>query len=75
MGYSPWGCKESDKTGLARACVGTHTHTHTLTHTHINLLALLATLMQAIVLGCHMTKFDHFSFKPFSAPLVIHNKA
>ena len=28
MGYSPWGCKESDTTEQL-----THTHTHTHTHT------------------------------------------
>ena len=30
VGYSPWGCKESDTTER----VGIHTHTHTNTHTH-----------------------------------------
>ena len=30
VGYSPWGCKESDKTERL-----THTHTHTHTHTQI----------------------------------------
>ena len=29
MGYSPWGCKESDTTEHARAPTHTHTHTHT----------------------------------------------
>ena len=31
-GYSPWGCKELDRTEHIR----THTHTHTLTHTHLS---------------------------------------
>ena len=30
-GYSPWDCKELDKTELLR-----HMHTHTHTHTHIH---------------------------------------
>ena len=30
VGYSPWGCKELDKTKLL-----THTHTHTHTHTEL----------------------------------------
>ena len=35
VGYSPWGCKESDKTKSAWAHMHTHTHTHTHTpHTH-----------------------------------------
>ena len=36
MGYSPWGCKESDTTEqlstYAHAHVYAHTHTHTHTH-------------------------------------------
>ena len=32
MGYSPWGCKESDTTEWLRARVHTHTHTHTHTY-------------------------------------------
>ena len=35
VGYSPWGCKESDKTESAWVCVHTCTHTHTHpTHTY-----------------------------------------
>ena len=37
VGYSPWGCKESDTTEqlstYAHAHVYAHTHTHTHTHT------------------------------------------
>ena len=36
-GYSPWGCKEMDKTEQQRAC--THTHTHTHTHTPLTFQA------------------------------------
>ena len=30
VGYSPWGCKESDTTERLSARAHTHTHTHTL---------------------------------------------
>ena len=33
-GYSPWSCKELDKTEHAHTCTHTHTHTHIHTHTH-----------------------------------------
>ena len=32
MGYSPWGCKESDITEHAYIHIRMHTHTHTHTH-------------------------------------------
>ena len=32
-GYSPWGCKESDRT---ERLAHTHTHIHTHTHTHVH---------------------------------------
>ena len=40
MGYSPWGCKESNTTERL-----THTHTHT----HVNLLGSLVKLQDMIL--------------------------
>ena len=34
MGYSPWDCKESDRTEHVCGHARMHTHTHTHTHTH-----------------------------------------
>ena len=34
VGYSPWGCKESDMTEQLSMCTRARAHTHTHTHTH-----------------------------------------
>ena len=39
MGYSLWGCKESDTTKQLSTCAHTRTHTHPHTHTHRHLVS------------------------------------
>ena len=50
MGYSPWGCKESDTTERLSVYTHTHTHTHThtYTHTHVSLRDLTVTLFKGL---------------------------
>ena len=55
VGYSPWGCKESDKTESAWVCVHTCTHTHTHTqHTRIH----TSTQTFVLLLRCSLQILD-----------------
>ena len=45
MGYSPWGCKESDTTEQL-----THTHTHTHTHTPVDRRCFILTIVPTLSL-------------------------
>ena len=47
VGYSPWGCKESDMTECSmHTCARAHIHTHTHTHTHTHMRVCMHTRQQ-----------------------------
>ena len=66
-GYSPWGCKESDRTEThTHTHTPTHTHTHTYTHTHTVFVWRhgLCVCLQAAKQGTHPCSVAHCTIKP-----------
>ena len=60
VGYSPWGCKESDMT--ERTCVHTHTYIHTHTHTDLGGDLWLSPASLCWIPQGHGTRQSHSSY-------------